>query len=703
MTVSNGAIAHSSMQALMAARSVAVVGASPKEGSFGGYVLRNLIDLEFAGAVYPVHPRHGEIFGRKAYPSLSAIPTPPECIALAVANHHLLRILNEAIELGIKAAIVFGDPTVGAGRDPELEPAIAKLARENSMAICGANAMGVYNLPQRFVISGYPVDPEKPAGNVALITHSGTVFDAMSQNNRDVNFNYVVSAGNETSCTAADYLRFVLTDQTTKVVALYLETVRDPQGFIAALELAAEKQIPIVALKTGLTERGQKLAQAHTGALAGGGETYAALFRRYGVRQVRTLDEMMDTVELFSKIQRIERPELAMLMESGGERSMVADHATYIGVAFAEFSAETNTRLTDTLDEGVDPDNPLDAFGTGHAVEQNYRNCLLAMHDDPQTGILVLAVDLARDSYLSHDYVNAALSIKNQVTKPFAAMVNLTAGAHDGLMAQLRANGIPVLMGTETGLRAFKHLIAFNAFLQQPSSEPEFVGRPDAATVAHLRKQLKEATGPLTESVSKRMLGAYGLPVTQEIEANSLEGVLISAETIGYPIVMKTAMPDVMHKSDVGGIYLNLTNADAVTTAYQSLAKTLGERVLVQEMVTGKGVEMILGMTQDPQFGPLLLVGLGGILVEVYRDAVTALPPLSRADAQTLPQQLTGAALLDGVRGRPAADKAALTDALLRFSTFVSDLGDLIGEIDINPLLVRPNGAIMLDALIIPA
>ena len=537
----------------------------------------NLIDLEFEGAVYPVHPKHGEIFGVKAYSSLSAIPEAPDCIALAVANHHLLRILNEAVELGVKAAVVFGDPTVGAGRDPELEPAIAKLARENGMAICGANAMGVYNLPHRFVISGYPVDPNKPAGNVALITHSGTVFDAMSQNNRDVHFNYVVSAGNETGCTAADYLRFVLGDPTTRAVALYLETVRDPQGFIEALELAVERQIPIIALKTGLTERGQKLAQAHTGALAGGAETYAALFRKYGVRQVGTLDEMMDTVELFSKIQRIERPELAMLMESGGERSMVADHATYIGVEFAQFSAETNTRLEKTLDEGVHPDNPLDAFGTGHEVEKNYRNCLLAMHDDPQTGILVLAVDLARDSYLSQDYVNAALSIKGQVTKPFAAMVNLTAGAHDGLMVDLRANDIPVLMGTETGLRAFKHLIEFNAFCERDSAEPEFIGRPNANIVARLRNQFAAADGPLNESTSKRILGAYGLPVTQEIEANSLDGALVAAQTIGYPVVMKTAMPDVMHKSDVGGIYLNLADSDAVTHAYQSLADNIGE------------------------------------------------------------------------------------------------------------------------------
>ena len=694
-------IPQSSLSALLRANSVAVVGASPKEGSFGGYVLRNLIDMKFAGEVYPVHPKHGEIFGRKAYPSLSELPSTPDCVALAVANHHLINLLNEAAELGVKGVVVFGDPTVGAGRDPDLEPQIAEIARANNMAICGANAMGVYNLTERYVISGYPVQADKPAGNVALITHSGTVFDALSQNNRDVNFNYVVSAGNETALTAADYLTFVVNDPTTRVVSLYLETVRDPEGFIEALKLAQEKQIPVVALKTGLTERGQALAQAHTGALAGGGATYSALFARYGVLQVRTLDEMMDTIELFSKVQRIESEGLAVLMESGGERSMLADHAHWIGNEFAVFSAETNTRLASILDEGVDPDNPLDAFGSGHEVEATYRDCLLAMHDDPATGIVVLAVDLVRDSYLSHDYVNAALSIKDQLSKPLVTLVNLTAGAHDGLMARLRANGVPVLMGSETGLRALYHLKAFNETLEKGIQDPTFVGRPDAATIARLRAQLKEANSALPEAESKVLMGAYGLPVTREVVVNSAETAIAAANDIGYPIVLKTAMPDLLHKSDVGGIHLNLADAEAVETAYLKLAESLGNQVLVQEMV-GSGVEMILGMSSDPQFGPVILVGLGGVFVEVYRDTTTALPPLTEADADLLPYQLKGSALLDGVRGQPAADRAALADALLRFSTLVSDLGDLISEIDINPLIVHQSGARVVDALIIP-
>ncbi|MEM9776737.1 MAG: CoA-binding protein, partial [Chloroflexota bacterium] len=417
---------------LFDAQSICVVGASAREGSFGGTVLKNLVDFGYPGQLMGVHPKNTEAFGVPCYPSLTDIRQVPDCIALAVANHHLLGYLEEAGELGVGAAVVFGDPTVGAGRDPELEGQIAQVAEDYEMAVLGANGMGYYALPNGIVISGYPVDPQKPTGSVALITHSGTVFDSMTQNNRDVYFNYVISAGNETCLTAADYLNYVLDDPSTKAVAMYLETVRNPQLFLAALEKSVAKKIPIIALKTGLSERGQLMAQAHTGALAGGAEAYAALFEKYGVRQCFTLDEMMDTVELFSKIQRLPSPNVTALMESGGERSMLVDIATNVGVELTELSTDTNRKLVTILEDGVEPDNPLDAFGSGHNVQDTYRDCLLAMDGDPNTGLLCLAVDLARDSYLSHDYVNGAMEALPNLSKPFAGLVNLTAGAHDG-------------------------------------------------------------------------------------------------------------------------------------------------------------------------------------------------------------------------------------------------------------------------------
>ncbi|MFQ5419052.1 MAG: acetate--CoA ligase family protein, partial [Anaerolineae bacterium] len=536
---------------------------------------------------------------------------------------------------------------------------------------------------------------------ITLITHSGTVFDAMSQNNRDVHFNYVISSGNETALTVADYLRFVIHDPTTRVVACYLETVRDPAGFIAALELAAERQIPVVALKVGLSERGQKMAQAHTGALAGGAEAHAALFRRYGVLQVRSLDEMMDTVELLSRVQQLPGRQMSVLMESGGERSLLADHASELDLSFAELTPATNQRLAEILEPGVVPDNPLDAFGTGHDVVGTYRESLLALHDDPHTDLLVLAVDLARDSYLSQDYVEAALSACDQLSKPFVGLVNLTSGANEGLVARLRANGIPMLMGTETGLRAIRHLIAFNEFTSRPTATSEFLGRPAPDVVADLREQLQQVNGPLDEHAAKAMLAVYGLTVTKEAVVHSAAEAVAAANRIGYPVVLKTAVSTILHKSDVGGIHLYLADAQAVQEAYRSLAGRLGTAVLVQEMVSG-GVEMILGMTHDPQFGPIVLVGMGGVFVEIYQDVLTVLPPLSRFTVEQLPRQLRGKALLEGVRGGTAVDHLALTETILRFSTFVTDLGDLLAEVDINPLKLHPSGAIIVDALIIP-
>lgn len=686
---------------LFYAQSVAVVGASSNPDSFGGQVLRNLIDFGYSGALYGVHPRYTSVAGCPCYPSLSALPERPDCVALAVSNQRLLPLLAEAAELGVPAAIVFGDPHIGAECIPQLEDQIAEMARTHGIVICGPNAMGLFNLQHKLVISGYPVRANLPVGNVALITHSGTVFDAMTQNNRAVSFNYAISGGNEAVTTMADYLHFVLNDPSTRVVACYLETVRDPGGFVAALELAAEQQIPVVALKVGLSERGQALTQAHTGALAGEAEIYAALFRQYGVCQVRSLDEMMDTVELFSRIRRVPGRYLSVLMESGGERSLVADLAETAGLSFASLSDNTQTRLAASLEPGVTPDNPLDAFGTGQDVVGTYQESLLALHDEPNTGILLLAMDLVPDSSLSPQYVEAVLKVREQLHKPFISLVNLTSGASETSINQLRRVNIPVLMGTETGLRAIRHLIGFNDFIGQTAAPSEFLGRPAPEVVASLRDQVQQAPGPLDEHASKNLLAAYGLQVTKEYLVTSVEAAVQAAENLGYPVVLKMAAPNVFHKSDVGGLHLNLADANAVRRAYLDLAGQFGPSVLVQEMILG-GTEMILGMKTDRQFGPILLVGLGGVFVEIYRDIQMVLPPLSRAEAERLPLRLRGRALLEGVRGRPAIDQLALTEALLRFSTFVSDFGDLLSAVDINPLTVLPTGAVVVDALMLP-
>lgn len=690
-----------SLDTLLNARSIAVVGASDKPGSFGGQVIKNLIDFGYKGSVCAVHQRINELFGLACYPSLRDIPQPPDCVALAVANQHLLDLLEEAADSNVRSAIVFGDPSVGAGRAPALQDDIAALSSQYGLVVCGPNAMGVYALHRRLVISGYPVRPSLAAGNVSLITHSGTVFDAMSQNNREVTFNYVISCGNEAVLTAADYLHHVLDDPTTQVVACYLETVRDPDKFVSALALARERQIPVVALKVGLSERGQLMTLAHTGALAGAADTYAALFKRHGVCQVHTLDEMMDTLELFSHGRADRGPQLAVLMESGGERSLVADLSEGLDLRFATLSASTKTQLRAVLDEGVVPDNPLDAFGTGHDVVRVYRECLKVMDRNPDTGVLVLAVDLARDSYLSPAYVEAVLQALIHLHHPLIAMVNLSAGANQDLMATLRANAIPVLMGTGSALKAISHWTQFGQGYDRPVSTISSLGRPQPRVLNALRQRLACASAPLDERESKRLLTAYGLTCTNEMIVENATQAHEAALKIGFPVVVKTAAPGVIHKSDVRGIVLNLVDGEALIHAYNDLARRCGPRVLVGRMAQ-PGVEMILGMQADPQFGPVLLVGMGGIFVEIYRDVATALAPVTPEEAAQLIHSLKASVLLDGARGSQPVARERLIDAVVKFSTFVSDLGDTISEIDINPLRVTATEAIVLDALIVP-
>ena len=690
------------MEAVFNARSIAIVGASSKPGSFGGQVLRNLIDFGYQGRLSAVHPRETDVLGVKTAASLYDLGEPPDLVCLAVANHHLLGLLRTCAELGVRSAFVFGDPKVGAGRDPELQAKISAISRKSGLTIVGPNAMGSFALAQRVVISGYPIRPDTVTGRVALLVHSGTVFDSVFQNNRDVSFNYALASGNEADVTLADAMSYVLDDPQTAVVGLYLETVRDPDTFIVALAKAQQEHIPVVALKTGLSERGQSFTLAHSGALAVPAQSYAALFKRYGVRQVYTLDEMMDALELFAQVQHVDGPKLSVLMESGGERSLMVDIGSEIGTALAEWSADTQAKLSRVLADGVDPLNPLDAFGTGHEVEATYRQSLEIMDADPDTDLNVIAIDFPRDSFLSPEYQRAIKACHRELEHPVVGLIHLTSGANVEILADLREAGLAMLMGTDSGLRAIQHLIEFSLAKGQVWSGAMLRAQPDPASVAGLRQQLQHASAPLDEHASKKILAQYGLPICAEAPADSLESALLAAERMGYPVAIKTMAPGVLHKSDRDGIRLGVPDAEALRSAYHDLAGRLGPDVLVQAMAA-RGVEMILGMNRDPQFGSMLVAGLGGIFVEILKDSTSLLAPIGESEAAAVPDALIGRALLDGARGQSPVDRSVLTDILLKFGTLIHDLGDLLEAIDVNPLIITGADAVIVDALIVPA
>ncbi|HEY5656714.1 MAG TPA: acetate--CoA ligase family protein [Myxococcota bacterium] len=690
------------LRPLLHAQSVAIVGIS-QPNRFGGVLYKNLTTFGYAGRIYGVNPRYDTLYEQPCYPSLRELPERPDCALLAVPNQRLLEALQEAADCDIPAAAIFAsaysEPVEG---EPSLQARLRDVARSRDMAVCGPNCMGFVSLGQRLPVTGYPTNPATRAGNVTLIAHSGSVWDAFLQNRRGVAFNYIVSPGSEISTSMADYIQFALDDPTTRVIGLFLETVRDPETFMTALAEAAERDIPVVALKTGRSTRGAELAKAHSGALAGEDGAYDALFRHYGVQRAASIDEMIDALELFATGMRPATRYVSALLDSGGQRALLVDLAENEGVEFAPITDETSARLAEVLEPGLDPINPLDAWGTGNGSENIYTEALRALDADPSTGLTLFAVDLYPLDDPGSYYPTIVGPLKDELRNPLAFLVHLSLTASEKQTAQLREMGIPVLMGTETGLRAAKHVLEYSAYQRERREALAGVTRaiPQPANLSALREQLQGASEALDEYASKQILRAYGLVATEELRTDSLDETLRAAGEIGYPIALKTAGGD-LHKTERGGVRLGLANPEDLAAAYRDFESRLGPRVLVQQMIP-PGVELILGLVNDPQFGPLLTVGLGGIFVEVFKDVRMLMLPTAPDAVREALLGLRGAALLHGVRGRPAVDLEAAVRAAMGLAALAEDLGDRIAEIDVNPLVALPDGAVVVDALIVP-
>lgn len=686
---------------MLHARSVAIVGISGPE-RFGGILFDNLRKFGYAGELFGVNPRYETLYDRPCYASLRELPERPDCVLLAVPNARIVDALEEAADCGIPAAVIFANAWSEPGQEPSLQQRLRDVAEAGSMVVCGPNCMGFVSTRQRFPVSGYAVNPATPAGTVAVISHSGSVWEGFLQNQRGIAFNYIVSPGNEMVTTVADYMQFVLADESTRVIGLFLEAVRDVDTFLAALEEAAERDVPVVVLKSGRSERGARLAQAHSGALAGSNAAIDAIFERYGVRRAASIDEMMDTLELLQTGMRPERRGLAGVLDSGGQRAHMVDLAETVGVEFAAIGEKTEARLAEILEPGLDPVNPLDAWGTGNDSDDIYVDSVVTLDADPETGLTLFAVDLPPTDDDEMYYPTIAESVHERLRNPLAFMVHASATASERQMRRLRELGLAVLMGTETGLRAARHVVEYAAF-QRARSQASREGFEAAAPPQQrdaLRQRLKGTGEALDERASKELLSAYGFTTTRERAVERLEDALEAAAEIGYPVAMKTAAGD-LHKTERGGVVLGLADADALAAAYRDLDARLGPRVLVQEMVPD-GCELLLGLVTDPQFGPMLTIATGGIFVEVLKDFRMLPLPTSASEIGRALASLRGAPLLRGVRGRPAADLDAVVRAALSLAALAADLGDRIAEIDVNPLVALPDRAVVVDALVVP-
>ncbi len=684
------------LRTMLGARSVVVVGASLKFDSPGNHMVRQLIVGGFSGQTAAVNPRYDEVEGIVCFPSLEALPFVPDLVLLGVGNHRLEEQMEAAARCGARGVVVFASALEDPPRDPPLTERLRRIADGAGMAVCGANCMGFVDVERGLRALAFEERADLEPGNVAWISHSGSAFSALLHAERGIHFNLAVSTGQELSTTMADYMLYALERDSTRVISLFLETIRDPDRFRLALATAAERDVPVVALKVGRAAASRRLVAAHSGALAGDDAAYEALFDAYNVARVGTLNEMADLVELLASGRRAAPGGLAAILDSGGERAHLVDAAAGLDVPLAQPSEETLRSVAARLEPGLPAVNPLDAWGTDNGAYTTFLDCSRKLAEDPDTGAFAYVVDLHSErAERGHAWV--AERIWTATDKPVAVVCGVTSAIQESAATHLRSRGIPVLEDVNSGLRAFRHL-----FDRRDSRALASTTLPDSVP-DHIRLRWREALASSRrpgEADALEMLADYGIPATRTVAVDSLDGALASAENLGYPVVLKTAAAS--HKTDVGGVKLGIEDRDALAAAYREMSSRLGPGVVVQEMV-GDGVEMALGIVHDPQFGPLVMVAAGGILIETLADRRLALPPFNEAHARRLIDRLAASPLLDGVRGEPPADRHSLGRALSRLSVLAYDLGDLIDALDVNPLIVGEKGCVAVDALVEPS
>lgn len=669
---------------MLQAGSVAIVGASSRTGSVGEQTLRQLRNGGFDGEIYPVNPRYESLLDLTCHPDISTIGRSVDLAVLAVSNAHLEAETEKALVAGARSLAIFAScHGVAADGSTPLRDRIADLANEAGARICGGNGMGFVNVEHRLRVCGFFQPEILVPGGIAFLSHSGSLFSAMLHNRRRLAFNLVVSTGLELNTTMSDYLSWVLDLESTRVVALFMETIRDPAGFTKALSVASDREIPIVALKVGSSSRGRAAVATHSEAIAGDDAVYEALFDAHGVHRVLTMDEMVDTIELLSSPRRPVPGGLGAVHDSGGERALLIDTAERVGVDLPDLAPDTVDKLVGLLDPGLEPANPVDAWGTGRDSTSVFIASLDALADDPGIGVVAFSVDLTAEDDIDAAYGAAALDAAAHTDKPVAILANVSTTVDPAQADMVRFRGVPVLQGTETGLRAIRHLIERADRLGWPDPEPRL-------------------TSPAVFSGMEAidLLDHYGIATARTTAVDDLDGAIAAAGSLGYPVVLKTTTAD--HKSDIGGVVVGIADEAELTTAYLDLTGRLGPGVTVSEQVIA-GVEIGLGMVTDPQFGPVVLVSAGGTLIELLRDRVALIPPIDGYRARRAISRLAISQVLEGVRGTGPADVDSLVDTMVRFSELAADSIGVFASIDLNPVIVSEDGAVAVDVLMVPA
>ncbi len=684
------------LDALLRPRSVAVVGASARGESIGAWSLRNLSRGGFEGDIWPVNPGYEELQGLRCYASLEDLPAAPELVIFGVGDQRIEAALDGAIAAGVPAAVIMSTTVLDDDEAPLLRDRLQQKIAAAGMLVCGSNCMGFYNVRDHVWACGFDSAMHEAPGNVTLISHSGAGMAGIIDCDERLRVNLAVSAGSELSVTMDEYIDFALDLPETRAIGLFIETARNPTGFRAVLEKANQRRVPVVAIRTGRTEKAARLAESHSGAMAGNDAAYEALFDRYGVQRVDDMDQLATTLIMFAELHPVGGGGLVTLHDSGGERQLIIDLAEQARVPFTELSAETVAGLEEILDPELPAVNPLDAWSRGGSnYEEQMTQGLSLMMRDEGAALGAAILNRGPGGSIYPIYLNYVQRARAESGKPVALVAARQGTGADELAVTSTRAGIPVLDNVPAFLNGVHALFAYRDFLLFENQPPIAC---DQDRISAWRDKLR-ANAVTGEAQVLQMMSDLGLPVALSVAVDDESQLAAAAEAVGYPLVLKTAARGVTHKSDHGGVVLNVTDTAELRGAYTEMASRLGAAAVVAAMADD-GVEMILGATRDAQFGPVVIIGFGGVHAEVLDDAVFALPPFGVTHARRCVDRLRLRPLLDGVRGRPPADIEAFCETASRFSSIIETLGDNIAEIDLNPVIVHAKGCTIVDALV---
>lgn len=680
---------------LLKPKSVAVIGASEKEG-FGGDVCRNIISYKKdMSRVYFVNPRRETVFDRKCYRSVTDIPDTVDLMIICTPQKTVLGLLREGAEKGCGGAVIYasGYREIGTKEGRENERELLELAEELQIAIMGPNCAGFNNYIDDVYAFAFVSDKRDRKGSVGVISQSGQLCLSM-MDCPAMKFSYNISAGNANGIQMEDYMDFLVEDENTKVISLYMEGVKNPAKFVAVLNKAAAKKKPVIILKAGRSNKGQAIAASHTGSLSGSDASFDALLKKFGAIRAEDLEELTALSLLLSTIPKMpDKAAFASMNLSGGETAICADVGYLNGIYYPDFTPETLGKLKEELPGYATPNNPLDMTATPSYDAELYAQVLETVMDDPSVGMVLIGYTLLYEiadpaiHYMYEGIRNVILK-KGEQCKPVAIVPFAENTRNPEYQEKLFQIGVPVLPPPVYAFKMLKKLADYIEFdYSKISRETAFPVRSSEDTYA------------LSEHESKMCLKEFGVPVTEEVIVTSAWEAEKEAESFKSPFAMKIESADILHKSDVGGVMLNIAGPEEARRAYEKIMENVKKNcpdaringVLMVPMLK-KGLEMIIGVNNDPQFGPVIMAGMGGVFVEVFKDIAICPAPVNEAEVQKMLKSLKAYKLLNGYRGGEKYDIDALCRTIVSIGNFAAAKKDTLKELDINPLFVYPEG-----------